>query len=153
MASECTVLRWLPAVRRRERGQVDGSEHDGDDSRDRCHGETAEQNVSSATGQQHPRRARTEIRNGQDATGEVVRSEKGRIPGGALSRSLARGRDGEQRKADGPQRLLSGGPPQQGTKEKECERGRQECRRDRRHCIRDGGNIRTLVVRYNRDAL
>src|SRR2546430_2071828 len=124
MAAECTVLRWLPAVRRCERGQVDGSEHDGDDGRDRCHGETAEQNVSSATRQQHPRRARTEIRDGQDATGEVVRSEKGRIPAGTLSRSLTRGRNGEQRKAHGPRRLLSGGPPQQGTKEKERERGR-----------------------------
>src|SRR6266508_6900883 len=112
MSTEHAVRGWLAAVSRREPVCVDRSKQDGGYGRDRCDSEATDENVASASWQQQPRGACTEIGDGQDAAGYVVRTEERRIPSGALRRGLAGRSHGKQGKADRPQRLLSRRPSQ-----------------------------------------
>src|SRR5207247_2725761 len=114
-----------------DRGSVHRGEEDRRDRRRRRDRERAEEDVPGAQPQLEPCRARAEVGDGEYAAAEVVGAEESRRPACSLRGRLARRRGGEQREAEGPERLLAGRPRAIGPREQEREQDRDEDGRDR----------------------
>ena len=115
--AERCVGRRASVRRRCEHGLAHRREGHGDRRRGSRHDETAEQHVAPALRQEQPRRAGAEIRDRQNAAGEVVRAEEAGRPAAALRDGLAGRRDAEERETDRPEHLRAGASPQQQRRE------------------------------------